>query len=351
MTSVIPAINTPCASAIGQPGLKMDPIWYRYFNQRQTDEDDQFSSLDSRVTTLEGHFPLPFLSVKDFGAKGDGVTDDTAAIQATINQGATNKGALIYFPVGVYNHTGISVPNAADGITLAGMASPPFATATGHASKLVYTNTTGDWIKVNVCVRCTIENLELTATNICTADNAINMFNNLVTAWHRIHHVQIDNCFNGILIDSCSFCEVDRVDITPANTASYGLKWRGAVNENVLFLSRINVRPSSLSTTVVGFFIGQNVNTLNAAQSGTGNCNVGWQFDQESGNPPALIVMSDCVAEGSNSHGIRFNHVTSVDMTNHYCNINSGLGIRIGASAFNIRIANGQTNQNGSHGI
>lgn len=42
------------------------------------------------------------VSVRDFGAKGDGVTDDTAAIQAAIN--ATNTtGEQIYFPAGVYS--------------------------------------------------------------------------------------------------------------------------------------------------------------------------------------------------------------------------------------------------------
>ena len=40
------------------------------------------------------------LNVKELGARGDGVTNDTAAIQAAIN--AATKGATIYFPVGTY---------------------------------------------------------------------------------------------------------------------------------------------------------------------------------------------------------------------------------------------------------
>jgi hypothetical protein len=39
------------------------------------------------------------VSVKDFGAVGDGVTDDTAAIQAAIDE---NNGCTIYFPNGTY---------------------------------------------------------------------------------------------------------------------------------------------------------------------------------------------------------------------------------------------------------
>ena len=42
-----------------------------------------------------------FVSVKDFGAVGDGVTDDTAAIQAAVDYVATNGGVLTV-PVGTY---------------------------------------------------------------------------------------------------------------------------------------------------------------------------------------------------------------------------------------------------------
>jgi hypothetical protein len=40
-----------------------------------------------------------FVSVKDFGAKGDGITDDTAAIQAAVNSGEK----VIFVPSGTYN--------------------------------------------------------------------------------------------------------------------------------------------------------------------------------------------------------------------------------------------------------
>lgn len=49
-----------------------------------------------------------WVSVKDFGAVGDGVTDDTAAINAALGSGARN----IYFPVGFYKHTGLTISSA-----------------------------------------------------------------------------------------------------------------------------------------------------------------------------------------------------------------------------------------------
>lgn len=46
--------------------------------------------------------PLPFYNVKDYGAKGDGTTDDAAAIQAAINAAGQAGGGQVWFPLGVY---------------------------------------------------------------------------------------------------------------------------------------------------------------------------------------------------------------------------------------------------------
>lgn len=46
------------------------------------------------------------VNVLDFGAKGDGVADDTGAIQAAI---ASAKGGTVFLPRGVYRHTGLTI--------------------------------------------------------------------------------------------------------------------------------------------------------------------------------------------------------------------------------------------------
>ena len=54
------------------------------------------------VTRLISSKLSEIVSVKDFGAVGNGVTDDYAAVQAAITHTATKKYGALYFPAGVY---------------------------------------------------------------------------------------------------------------------------------------------------------------------------------------------------------------------------------------------------------
>ena len=71
--------------------------------------------------------PVPVDNVKDFGAVGNGVIDDTNAIQNAAND-AHNRGIGVFFPAGTYLH--------ANSITFNGVA----VTGSGNASQLVSNN-------------------------------------------------------------------------------------------------------------------------------------------------------------------------------------------------------------------
>jgi hypothetical protein len=59
------------------------------------------------------------LNVRDFGAKGDGVADDTAAFQKALDEAAAAGGGTVLAPRGNYLFAGhLSVPNA---VTLRGL--------------------------------------------------------------------------------------------------------------------------------------------------------------------------------------------------------------------------------------
>lgn len=56
-------------------------------------------------------------NVKNHGAKGDGSTDDTAAIQSSIDTVFAGGGGQVFFPVGSYTHTGLTLKH---GVNLVG---------------------------------------------------------------------------------------------------------------------------------------------------------------------------------------------------------------------------------------
>ncbi len=93
------------------------------------------SSFASQLIT-----PTGSQNVKFFGARGDGITDDTAAISAAILSAA---GGEVYFPTGIYRHTGFSIN--VNGTKLRGSSNfssvlrfdPPDATAVGITYSLI----------------------------------------------------------------------------------------------------------------------------------------------------------------------------------------------------------------------
>jgi len=69
-------------------------------------------------------------NVQQFGAKGDGVTDDQAAINQAIAR-AAGTGLSVYFPPGNYLHSGLIVSNS---VALFGVGASTILTATNNAN-------------------------------------------------------------------------------------------------------------------------------------------------------------------------------------------------------------------------
>lgn len=63
------------------------------------------SCFNSSTSTADNEISSFYFNVKKYGAKGDGLTDDTQAIQKAINA-AAEKGGTVFFPKGVYNIAG-----------------------------------------------------------------------------------------------------------------------------------------------------------------------------------------------------------------------------------------------------
>lgn len=81
------------------------PLSYEQTDWNQEVRDnDQNASDDSRLTSLENKAIFNQVNVKDYGAVGDGVTDDTSAIQS-----ALDEGTYIVFDKGTYLFTSFTL--------------------------------------------------------------------------------------------------------------------------------------------------------------------------------------------------------------------------------------------------
>ncbi|KAI9279502.1 pectate lyase superfamily protein-domain-containing protein [Umbelopsis sp. AD052] len=96
------AVGSSCAGATLTPSVSAAPMWIQGITHNGL---ASFNSAPSTYTV--------YRNVKDFGAKGDGVTDDTAAINQAIssggrcgdncpNQSSTTQPAVVFFPAGKY---------------------------------------------------------------------------------------------------------------------------------------------------------------------------------------------------------------------------------------------------------
>ena len=84
-----------------------------------------------------GDYIISSINIKDFGAKGDGVTDDTGAIKAALRNALRQIGpCVVYFPAGTYRVTspGITVYT---GTTLRGQWNDPSLGTTGEQTVIL----------------------------------------------------------------------------------------------------------------------------------------------------------------------------------------------------------------------
>jgi hypothetical protein len=136
------------------------------------------------------------VSVKDFGAVGDGVTDDTAAIQAAIDSGAKE----VVFPAGSYVVDGLV--GASDQV-LNGQGAATLLAKTGALATYILFNYTS---KVNYHVKGFVfDGVNLAASNLKTS-----VYNNLCTNAKYTDNIWKNFNGIGIFFGNSSYVNVDR---------------------------------------------------------------------------------------------------------------------------------------------
>lgn len=135
-----------------------------------------------------------WVTVKDFGAVGDGSTDDTLAIQAAINYRAANGGGIVFMPKGTYKVTAPIIWTA-NNVHLVGSGIGATAISATFAAGDVITVGDGTANPNN----CIVRDLSITSTVAKTSGAGIRLRNghNL-----QVRNIRMDaNLFKGIALD------------------------------------------------------------------------------------------------------------------------------------------------------
>lgn len=147
------------------------------------------NTISQEIDKINTHLADIAINVKSFGAEGDGVTDDTDAIQAAINYTALLGGGMVFFPNGHYR-TSSTISIDADYVSLVGVGcySSYLSPLLGHKTAIVlFGNENGTWRWGNVVKDLGIRNSQV---------EGIKMVNNL--QW-KLEGVDVRNCAgNGV---------------------------------------------------------------------------------------------------------------------------------------------------------
>lgn len=137
-------------------------------------------------------------NVKDFGAKGDGTTDDTAAIQNAITTAGVS-GGVVFFPPGTYKVTTGLTTTSLNNITLRG---------SGKSSTLNFNIGTNAGISGDSCTNLVIEDLQITGTMgqgiLYSNSSLLKIRNCTISGATTVPAVETA----GILLSICSDCWV-----------------------------------------------------------------------------------------------------------------------------------------------
>lgn len=186
------------------------------------------------------------VSVKDFGAVGDGVTDDTAAVQAAIDSISTQ--GLVFFPAGTYSVSGVSLRTGIE-VSLLGAGGSTLKARAGTTVVLtIPSDTTRDGMRA-------IRDIAIDGASVANVVGIKSGVSPLAMLYLRIENVMVYGCDTGI--DLYSAMEHTLVDVALKSNV-IGMKLRqdaigGGGNANAF------IRCAFQSNTVGAFLYGSSI--------------------------------------------------------------------------------------------
>lgn len=255
---------------------------------------------------------LPWIVVTDYGAVGDGTTDDSAAVQDAVDAYNAAGGGVLYFPAGIYTTSGgytlskpglilgdgCAEPNAAtwvsavsctsataklftvahDGVTFRGLHLRNTAGSTPTAGAAISAETTADGLRIDACsVRGFYINVDL----VDGAEGYItdSSFYSPVLYGLKVRHVDlVDAGDHGIV--NCQF-------IAETHNATAAIRWESGGGLRLVGC-KINARGSARFTYGLDASFGSGVETTVLIVTGG-------SFENTTSNQIRIVVASGAI--------------------------------------------------------
>lgn len=178
------------------------------------------SNSDAKVPTEKAVSTyVNIINVKSYGAKGDGVTDDTAAINSAIAAAAIGN-CIVRIPSGNYIISAGLSAITANGVTIQGDGCGI------NATRITTSQTTGDVFSFNTSVqRSGVKDLYITYSSLPTAGNAISISGSAYRCF--VDNVAIVKAYNGIYVLSSTETRLENIELRYL-LGSYGVYYTGA---------------------------------------------------------------------------------------------------------------------------
>lgn len=324
------------------------------------------------------------VSVKDFGAVGDGVTDDTAAIQAAIESFApfnpfTTSGGQVYLPPGIYRITSTLDLSGKHGLHLlgSGVQSTELAAAGDFPviTSINTSTTTGNDLQISDLTLRGGGNTQVNAHGIyCVFTNGCSIRNlaiygcyyglNLNHSWQfnienvDMHGGTTDRCHTGVYMGSTTLANIDNAitayNITVKDCISTG--FRIVNGQGSKFVScEAGAMPTGwhIGEPPSGSVLCQWIHFENCLADS--NSTVGWRIAKGSATELSQMQFSNCWSGNSgdnlvviaNANDMVFSNWQLITAVNH--------GIRISNSSkiqwTNLQLLNFNTSNTSKQGI
>ena len=230
-------------------------------------------------------------NVMDYGAKADGRTDDSHAIQQAINAAQKfEAGGIVFLPAGSY---GVAKTLLITGrVKMFGQGQ---ATIDG-ATHIVPASLDFDVIKaVGVNYGVVLEGFTIRSYSDKGTGGHFLRFE---ACQHvRVRDMSLSNCWNGVLVDSSGDVALYDVSVGPCDvpgSGRFGIKCTAASKGNPNATQAWNCSVGQWGThvrTVDAFVLANGYNSLGTVACGALNCNRAFWCTRDGGSPPNFLVV------------------------------------------------------------